>query len=202
MIHENGYNVESGGICGKRPIDEREIVELWKEGLSLTRISKITHHDTATIKKALVHNGYTPQDFQSRVSMYLRKVDGISEASKLHTMRIEDVCKMWNDGNSVGEIAKSLNIDRGTARHILVESGICIEDLKARSKSREIIRLSKHNPVARPVDQFSVDGTLLCTYPTAAEASRATNVLKTSIWAACNGRYRTAGGFVWKYTEK
>ena len=47
--------------------------------------------------------------------------------------------------------------------------------------------------------QYTQDGFLLNTFPSAAEAKRATGVCDTSILRCCHGKLKMAGGYVWKF---
>ncbi|CAH6419400.1 HNH endonuclease [uncultured virus] len=52
------------------------------------------------------------------------------------------------------------------------------------------------------VDQYSLDGTIfIAHYDSIAEASRQTGTPQTGIVFACRGKYKSSGGFKWKYTD-
>ena len=38
-------------------------------------------------------------------------------------------------------------------------------------------------------------------YPSAAEAERQTGIFNTAILQCCKGRYKQAGGYIWKYKD-
>lgn len=54
---------------------------------------------------------------------------------------------------------------------------------------------------SKKVGQYTKDGELINTYFGVAEASRQTNIDKTTICEVCNGKphKKTAGGYIWKY---
>lgn len=56
--------------------------------------------------------------------------------------------------------------------------------------------------VVRPVSQYSTEGFFIASYSSASEAERATGVPRTHICKCAKGRYgfKSAGGFIWKYT--
>lgn len=57
--------------------------------------------------------------------------------------------------------------------------------------------------VSRPVLQLSKDGVLLNRYSSGKEAHRQTGINHSHILECCAGkRYKTVGGFVWKYDER
>ena len=53
------------------------------------------------------------------------------------------------------------------------------------------------------VDQYSLDGlTYINHYESIAEASRQTGTSHTGIISVCRGKYKSSGGFTWKYSDK
>jgi len=59
-------------------------------------------------------------------------------------------------------------------------------------------KLNKRN---RAVSQFSLDGTFIESFHSGREASRMTGVSKVSDCVSNPGRNKTAGGFIWRYTD-
>ena len=60
-----------------------------------------------------------------------------------------------------------------------------------------------NNPLrSKVVNQYSVDGKLLHTYPSTGEAERQTGIRHGNISKCCNGKTPTAGGYVWEYAEE
>ena len=54
---------------------------------------------------------------------------------------------------------------------------------------------------AIPIIQLSKDGTFIKEWQSAHEAERKLGIAHQSICACCQGKSKTAGGFVWKYEE-
>ena len=54
---------------------------------------------------------------------------------------------------------------------------------------------------ARPVQKYSKDGKLLAEYYSAMEAGRANGCRQGGISECCNGKQKTAYGYIWKYKE-
>ena len=50
-----------------------------------------------------------------------------------------------------------------------------------------------------PILQFTKDGTFVKEWPSAREAERQLGILQSSICNCLKGRYKSAGGFVWRY---
>lgn len=49
--------------------------------------------------------------------------------------------------------------------------------------------------------QYSKDGELIAEYPSLHEASRQTGCANSSICRCCKGKYKSTGGYIWKYKE-
>lgn len=56
-------------------------------------------------------------------------------------------------------------------------------------------------PRGRAIVQYDAIGTQIKEYASIKEARKATGVHHSGIVHCCKGRYKTAGGFVWKYKE-
>lgn len=54
----------------------------------------------------------------------------------------------------------------------------------------------------RSVMQFTKNNQPINVFPSSAEASRMTGVCQSNITLACQGKYKTAGGYIWKYYEE
>ena len=54
---------------------------------------------------------------------------------------------------------------------------------------------------SKAVVQCDMDGTAIKTWPSAREAERNTHVAFQNIYKCCRGKRKTAGGYVWKYSE-
>lgn len=52
-----------------------------------------------------------------------------------------------------------------------------------------------------PILQFSKDGTLIKEWPSLSEAYRQLGILHSHICDCLKGRYKSAGGYIWRYTH-
>lgn len=52
-----------------------------------------------------------------------------------------------------------------------------------------------------PILQFSKDGTFMKEWPSAKEAERQLGILQSNICNCLKGRYKSAGGYVWRYAH-
>ena len=62
-------------------------------------------------------------------------------------------------------------------------------------------RIRENNP-SKPVIQFSKNGDFIAEYPSAREAERQTGCRNGNICSCCKGKYKSTGGFIWKYKEE
>ena len=55
---------------------------------------------------------------------------------------------------------------------------------------------------SKPVQQLDADGNVVAEYPSTIEAERVTGTSRYQIRMCCNGKYKTAGGYRWKFKEQ
>lgn len=56
--------------------------------------------------------------------------------------------------------------------------------------------------VAKPILQFDLEGNFLKQYPSLMDASRETNLNQSTMSHCANGKYKTCGGYIWKYKSE
>ena len=61
--------------------------------------------------------------------------------------------------------------------------------------------LRNHPNKSKTVSQYTIDGTLVGSYPSTNEAERQTGYSNGNISACCRGKMKQAYGFVWKYNN-
>ena len=54
---------------------------------------------------------------------------------------------------------------------------------------------------SKPVCQYSLDGIYIATYKSIKEASKQTGINQGDISCCCRGKYKTSGGYIWKYVN-
>ena len=62
-------------------------------------------------------------------------------------------------------------------------------------------KFGKEHNKSKPVLQI-LDGEVIAEYSNAREAEKITNIANPNISACCNKKYKTAGGFVWRFKEE
>lgn len=60
---------------------------------------------------------------------------------------------------------------------------------------------TNHKNLSKVVYQFDLRGNLIKSYPSTQEAARQTGFSQGNISACCRGKYKTAYGFIWRYTK-
>ena len=109
------------------------------------------------------------------------------------------VLATYRELQNITETAKKLGIDRGHVGHILAELNISI-------KGQNIINQEKYG---KPVNQYSLQGEYIQTFPSAKNAAISLGKIKNAkdrgaashISDVCRGKRKTAYGFIWKYSD-
>lgn len=71
------------------------------------------------------------------------------------------------------------------------------------TNNRKLIARENGKRVSKSVSQYSKTGELINVFDSGKDASRATGINHSHILECCAGkRYKTVGGYVWKYTER
>ena len=70
-----------------------------------------------------------------------------------------------------------------------------------RIKSNEDRKNGINNKANKAVVKMDLNEVELEVYHSQSYAERETSIRHSGIWAACNGKQKTAGGFKWKYAD-
>ena len=60
---------------------------------------------------------------------------------------------------------------------------------------------NKRYSANKSVQMFDKQGNILATFPSLMEAELVTGIDHSNISACCNGKYKSAGGYVWRYIQ-
>ena len=191
----NGYNMTLGGE-GNQLVNIQQIYELWDMGLSVKQIATKTNHDRGTIRKHLLQYKNYSKDLSNergdKIQAQSRFVP--VEQYSLQGEYIDTYYNMHEAERQTGVSSK--NIWCVVHEQSLTAGGY---QWKFTTDNKEIKPLDKVRKYKQTVKQYSLDGTLLNTYESASEASKKTNISDTQIRKVCQGKGRTAGGYIWKY---
>lgn len=59
-------------------------------------------------------------------------------------------------------------------------------------------KFGKNHPASKPVDQYTTEGVFIKHWDCLSDVERELKIKVTHITACCNGRQKTAGGYIWK----
>lgn len=66
---------------------------------------------------------------------------------------------------------------------------------------KEYKKYGKENKTSKKVNQYDLDGNLIKTWDSIKDVERGLDINNGNISSCCNGKKRTAGGFIWKHVE-
>ena len=111
-----------------------------------------------------------------------------------------NLIREWNSGN---EASKFLNIHGGDINRCckgkLKSAGGFIWGYKVGEVKSKITVGSVNNE--KPILQYSKENTLIKEWKSAKEASEILQIDRGNISSCCKGKYKSAGGFIWKYVK-
>lgn len=179
--------IQLRGHKSLRSVTDKQVLQAWNDGLTPHQIHQKIGSTSKTIKKILLENGITEQEWKQRISNNNRGTDPI------------EVLKLWKQGLCLTEIGKQLNAtNTPTLRKQLKEQGITDKEIEKR-------RRTKVNKNAKPVVQLTLEGEYVATYPSGRQAEIQSGVAKsTAINACCHHkpRFKSAGGYRWIFKSE
>ena len=191
----NGYNMTVGGE-GLGLIDIEEVKYLWGLGKSVIEIAEQTGHDRSAIRKYLAEcPDYNEQEARSRGNKRMWQNRG--EAVEQYTLAGNYIDTFYNlaDAERCTGIS-SKSIWNTVAKKTLTAGGYQWKYCSDESLVTDVSKKAKRQK--RPVMQINKDGTTK-RYESSAEAERQTGISAITIRKVCQGKGKTAGGYVWKY---
>lgn len=206
-----GYNMTRGGE-GNLLISYETVYKLWDEGYTTTQIGEILEHDRSAIRDILKgYKNYSPEEGIKRGRL-LQNGDGTEKNQpKPRNKKNLPILQYSIYGDFIAEYPNRIYAEQAT--------GIAAKNIWAaiRGKSKTAGGFQwtyKNDPAPKNISkehlnanykqavvQYSKEGVLLNEYESAAEASRQTNINSNVIRNVCQGKGKTAGGYIWKYKE-
>ena len=133
----------------------------------------------------------------------LNKIDWIKCGEYALKNKVKEVCEYYHLGISTADLAKEFNMGRTSIINYLksgAKLGWCTYDAKEEMRRSGRFSGKLYGGYNRKqVSQFTLEGEFIKKYDSAREAARKTGIDYGNISKCCNGRYKTAGGFIWKY---
>lgn len=141
------------------------------------------------------------------LSLYfdLSDVDWNKVWDKSQNSLVKEVCEAWNnkrEDEATKDIIEKFNSSASTVYKYLnkgKELGWCNYGSKTLLLEHKL-KLKKIN--SKKVCQYTKNGDFIEEYPSMAEASRQMNISSSIICECCQGKRKTAGGYIWKYAEQ
>lgn len=171
----------------------------WNDGLrNTTKIGKLMHLNRVSIvrylKKCAISGlcDYDPHEAMSETA----------KNGKNHTSKVRCI--------ETGEIFES--ISKAKQKYHSTNISACC--LKQRNTSGCINNVPLHweyigtyanygmSCKSIPVYQYNLNGVLMCKYKSIHEAEKRTGINRKGIVNTCKGRYKTSGGFIWRYADE
>lgn len=171
------------------------MTEIWRdikdyEGLyQISNLGRVKNSRTGRILKPQVNKG------KGYLMVRLYK-DGVGTLFKIHRLVAEAFKPNPHNYPTVDHINR-IRTDNRTDNLRWLPYGLQAQNRNSESQ-REIVK----KIFCKPVIQYTIDKVLVTEYPSIKEASIKTGICAANICNVLKGKYKTAGGYMWKYKEK
>lgn len=177
-----------------------ENIEIWKdipgwEGLyevsSLGRIK--------SIKKKIILKPFISNRGYYRIRLHKDKKGKNHSLHRIVAQVFPEICGEWFEGcvinhkdcNTLNNMASNLEVCTAAYNNSYLDHNQKI------SESKKGKPIKPNRP--KIVGQYTLDGKLIATYPSARQTGKQTKINYSHIIQCCNGNQKTCGGFIWKY---
>lgn len=207
----NGYNIQEGGNSGFI-INREEVINLWKEGKAALEISKILECNISSVLYILESMNISKEERKERQQkasgMATKESCGIKvnqfdlEHNFIATYKsIQDARKAIGANNQYyikscceGKVSRAHGYLWQYYKEENVLNGVPQWDNKIKMKQTQL----------RRVIQYDLNMNELARYNSISEATKAIGKIPgkfSGIGMVCNGKHKTAGGYIWRYEE-
>lgn len=211
MDPNHGYNKREGGNGGKLSDETKEKLS---ESIKKALADPETKKKMSEARKGKYCGEKNPmwgkhaKDYMTEEAIQMRRKK-ISESLKGEKNPMYGKPLSNEHKRKLSEAKKGKHLSEETKQKISkAQKGRPLSDehkrkLSAARKGKHYEALSgKNNPNARAVIQLSKNGDFIRKYNSISEASRELNIAGQHICACCRGRRKSAGGYIWKYSDE
>lgn len=190
--NSNGYNATIGGE-GSLIYDWNLIYLDWKSGLSSVELTS----KYGICKDSITHILDTYNVSKEERKQHLSNVQ--SKQQRLFDR--EQIINLWNEGKTASFIQQQLGCSRDVVRRTLDE--YCVSKKDRTQRAQEQLKKNPCGHNKKQVNQYDLKGNFIKTFDSIKQANLVVNLAEqsTNIIDVCKGRRKTAGGYIWKYTE-
>lgn len=207
----NGYNIQEGGNSGFI-INREEVINLWKEGKAALEISKILECNISSVLYILDSMNVSKEERKKRQQKASGEATKESCGIKVNQFDLEynfittyksiqDARKAVGANNQYyikscceGKVSRAHGYLWQYYKEENVFNGIPQWDSKIKMKQTQL----------RRVIQYDLNMNELARYNSISEATKAIGKIPgkfSGIGMVCNGKHKTAGGYIWRYED-
>lgn len=174
----DGYNATRGGE-GTRILNYEEIIKDFLELNNISKVAKKHNCQWISVANILKNSGIQKEKKQKEKSKQIKNIN--------HQKIVNDYLEIRN----ASEVARQNDCHIDSVFRILKENGI--ERDSAEKVTKKVL--------SKKVEQYSLDGKLLNEFDSILDAAifLGKKEKRNHISAVCNGKRKTAYGFVWKF---
>lgn len=198
-INKRGYSYTANNLC--RPVYQYGLDgSFLKEYPSL----KVAENELQCTSIASAVEGYTKTSCGYQWRYY--KADHIDPYHSNNFGVSKEVHQYGFDGQYLRSYESAASAARAVGQITSNLCSVCNGEqrscggfLWSYEKHDKIDPIRQKNTTAKPVAQYTLDGVFIASYPSATSACKATGTRLSSISSVCNGRFKSAGGYIWTY---
>ena len=199
--YRTGYNMTPGGEQF-RLFNSENVFRFWNAGFTIKEIAKIINCSKTTVGNYLHSYNISTDDIHIRGNAYKAKpvlqysLDG-KFISKYPSIR-RALRSLGIDGSDTANISKACRQELASAYGYLWKFE---NDTTPIEQLINNVRIKQHHK-NHSVNQYDLNGNFIQTFKTIKDAANFINAKSlSSIVNACKGLSKTAGGYIWRYTE-
>lgn len=180
-----GYNLKEGGHQGHLSEETKKRISETLKGNVISEDVRKKISDKLKGKRMGIDNVSSKKVVQYDMQGNLIKIwDSISDASRALKIDKSNIAKCCYDYNDVWKTA-----------------GGFIWKFYGEELTKEYINLCNKRKNSKCIAQYSLSGELIYIFNNLTEAEFKTGISHGNISNCCNGKRKTAGGFIWKYYD-